>query len=176
MCRGCVAGAFRLGVTIEYQQNKDATYYVSSVILWMTAEMTCAYLVFCIPSAPKAFGNFGVPTILANTLQSLRLRLNSLGRSSVTNDSDSGQRIYEHGLGSLGPYHDLTKTQEPSSKSSSKKGPWSGSVERSPSQHKVPAGGIIRTTETETTMQRDDPNIVSMEEHGRQHPWIVEDK
>ncbi|CAH0003346.1 unnamed protein product [Clonostachys byssicola] len=48
------AAAARLDATITVKANPDFTYSYSRLGLWTYAETTCGYLVFCIPTMPKA--------------------------------------------------------------------------------------------------------------------------
>ncbi|KAI1133355.1 hypothetical protein F5Y10DRAFT_274254 [Nemania abortiva] len=43
--------------TIEFVESDDKTYKISAVYLWVLAEMTCTFLAFCAPAAPKALSN-----------------------------------------------------------------------------------------------------------------------
>ncbi|KAI1384257.1 uncharacterized protein F4822DRAFT_64765 [Hypoxylon trugodes] len=51
----CVAAVVRLATAINAYISEDKTYTLSTVVLWVFTEATCAFLVFCIPTAPKAF-------------------------------------------------------------------------------------------------------------------------
>ncbi|KAI1207474.1 uncharacterized protein F4807DRAFT_178975 [Annulohypoxylon truncatum] len=48
----CICAAGRLGALVYAD---DSSYFVSLTLVWMLAEETCALLVFCVPSVPKAF-------------------------------------------------------------------------------------------------------------------------
>lgn len=139
--------------------------------------MTCGYLVFCIPSAPKAFSKFGIPTRIASALHSWKGRLSSLGKGSADKRSDSGEQIHGHRLNSLGAgfdsYQEFPKTQDTFPKDSFNTRTSFESAERLPGWDNPPAGGIVMTTQTVTTLQRSDQNTTA-EEHGLQHPWTLE--
>lgn len=51
--RACVAAGFRLAVTVEYAEALDTIYNVGPVCFWAFAEMTCGFIVICIPCVPK---------------------------------------------------------------------------------------------------------------------------
>ena len=53
----CVAASARVAVSLMRAQSHDYTYTMSSVILCSTSELTCGYLVLCVPSLPKAFSS-----------------------------------------------------------------------------------------------------------------------
>lgn len=56
ICRSAVVCAcFRLAVTVNYSFADDWTYAISPLALWCLAELTCLFIVFCVPSVPKAF-------------------------------------------------------------------------------------------------------------------------
>ncbi|KAI0388482.1 hypothetical protein F5Y17DRAFT_463653 [Xylariaceae sp. FL0594] len=50
----CICAAFRLHATGEYYKSKDRTYNASAMVLWSLAEITCLFLVFCVPTVPRA--------------------------------------------------------------------------------------------------------------------------
>jgi hypothetical protein len=52
---GCGAGLARVVETVKHAESPDFTYTFSNVVLWSGAEMTCGFLVICVPSFPKAF-------------------------------------------------------------------------------------------------------------------------
>ncbi|KAF6834746.1 60s ribosomal protein l36 [Colletotrichum musicola] len=49
----CVSAAFRLAVTIQYASAEDAIYHIGPVCFWAYAEMTCGFIVVCLPCVPK---------------------------------------------------------------------------------------------------------------------------
>lgn len=50
-----LVGAGRLTRSVMYYLSNDNLYNVSSVFLWCTAELSIAFLVFCLPAVPKVF-------------------------------------------------------------------------------------------------------------------------
>jgi hypothetical protein len=52
---GCGCGLARLVETVRHAASNDLTYTFSPVQLWSGAELTCGFLVICVPSLPKAF-------------------------------------------------------------------------------------------------------------------------
>lgn len=79
----CIASIFRLVTTLNYEKDSDLTYTSSSLILWGLGEMTAGFLVLCIPAAPKAFSNVGIPTRISSALHSL------VNRSKSSRDSSA---------------------------------------------------------------------------------------
>ncbi|SPO01627.1 related to integral membrane protein PTH11 [Cephalotrichum gorgonifer] len=49
----CVSAAFRLAVTIDYADAVDSIYNIGPVCFWAFAEMTCGFIVVCVPCIPK---------------------------------------------------------------------------------------------------------------------------
>ncbi|KAI1123811.1 hypothetical protein F5Y10DRAFT_251096 [Nemania abortiva] len=55
-----LAAGFRLEASVRYLQSADKAYTFAIVALWGIAELTCAMLIFCVPSIPKIFRDTGV--------------------------------------------------------------------------------------------------------------------
>lgn len=53
-----ICACFRLAVTIDYSFAADWTYAISPLALWCLAELTCLFVVFCVPGVPKSFQLF----------------------------------------------------------------------------------------------------------------------
>ena len=58
--RACVSAAFRLAVTIRYAGATDVIYNVGPVCFWAYAEMTCGFIVVCVPCVPKILLETGI--------------------------------------------------------------------------------------------------------------------
>ncbi|KAF9872899.1 hypothetical protein CkaCkLH20_09762 [Colletotrichum karsti] len=56
----CVSAAFRLAVTVSYAEAADTIYHIGPVCFWAFAEMTCGFIVVCLPCAPKILLESGV--------------------------------------------------------------------------------------------------------------------
>lgn len=56
----CVSAAFRLAVTVQYAEAADAIYQIGPVCFWAYAEMTCGFIVICVPCVPKILMESGV--------------------------------------------------------------------------------------------------------------------
>lgn len=50
-----ICSCFRLYASVNYFHSADSTYTIAPLSLWALAEMTCAFFVSCMPSAPKVF-------------------------------------------------------------------------------------------------------------------------
>lgn len=77
---------------MRYYVSQDMTYEICKVILWATAEMTCGFLVLCIPATPRLFND---SSIISHFISSLRVSMGSsksyFQRSSKKSQS-SGSR------------------------------------------------------------------------------------
>lgn len=49
----CIAAGFRLANSVVYIEAADLSYQVGPVALWAYAEMTCGFIVICIPCVPR---------------------------------------------------------------------------------------------------------------------------
>jgi hypothetical protein len=58
--RACVSAAFRLAVTVQYAEAVDSIYNIGPVCFWAYAEMTCGFIVVCVPCVPKILLESGV--------------------------------------------------------------------------------------------------------------------
>ncbi|SPO00341.1 related to integral membrane protein PTH11 [Cephalotrichum gorgonifer] len=56
----CVSAAFRLAVTVQYAEALDTIYHIGPVCFWAYAEMTCGFIVVCVPCVPKILMESGV--------------------------------------------------------------------------------------------------------------------
>ncbi|XXH05412.1 hypothetical protein Hte_011838 [Hypoxylon texense] len=110
----CVSAAFRLGVTVTYATEPDTLYYFGPVIFWAFAEMTCGFIIACLPSTPKILKDSGVLPKMKRAMKSLVGLKNSTLRStskppasSVTNPSSNYRKIDEYGV----PMKDLKPSE-----------------------------------------------------------------
>ena len=55
-----MSAAFRLAVTVQYSAATDSVYHVGPVCFWAFAEMTCGFVVVCIPCVPKILMESGI--------------------------------------------------------------------------------------------------------------------
>lgn len=106
----CLTAGFRVGITIRAVTTTPyTTYSYSQLSLCCLAEMTCGFLVFCIPTAPRAFHTLKA-TKMISTLKSwtrssvegmkgTRTNASSLPRSSLKPSSYNRPReVDERGL------------------------------------------------------------------------------
>ncbi|GAW21426.1 hypothetical protein ANO14919_109450 [Xylariales sp. No.14919] len=75
-----IAGGFKADASVRLYESDDKTYQTSSVAVWAIAEVTCALLVFCVPSIPKIFRDSGpffkLPASFVSWLKSRSERTN----------------------------------------------------------------------------------------------------
>ncbi|KAI1154181.1 hypothetical protein F4825DRAFT_472892 [Nemania diffusa] len=64
------ASGARLVSLIYQYHGGDETYNAAPFLLWSLAEMTCIFLVLCVPSTPKAFQNLRLWQHVSSTLPS----------------------------------------------------------------------------------------------------------
>ncbi|KAJ3559134.1 hypothetical protein NPX13_g9580 [Xylaria arbuscula] len=65
-----VSAAARLAAAVQYTHSSDPTYDAAVLSLWAISEMTCAFLIYCIPSFPLAFSGPGVLSLFLASLRS----------------------------------------------------------------------------------------------------------
>ncbi|KAI1448855.1 hypothetical protein F5Y02DRAFT_283264 [Annulohypoxylon stygium] len=101
----CISAAFRLGVTVTYATETDTTYTFGPVIFWAFAEMTCGFIIACLPSTPKILKDHGVLHKMKRVVKSFVGLKNSTLRSTKpttgtgTNPNSSTYRkIDEYGV------------------------------------------------------------------------------
>ncbi|KAI0023351.1 hypothetical protein F4780DRAFT_729424 [Xylariomycetidae sp. FL0641] len=85
----CISAAFRLAETVKFYWAEDTVYTFAGMYLAVLGEMTCLFLVFCVPALPIAFRD---KTPFAGLLKSVKTwsRL-STKRSNSINSSWPGE-------------------------------------------------------------------------------------
>ncbi|KAI1142129.1 hypothetical protein F5Y05DRAFT_369788 [Hypoxylon sp. FL0543] len=156
---GIAAATLRLVQTVSRIHSPDYMYNESSVMLCSAAEITCAFLVVCVPALPKAFTSktmSKVKSSLESWPSSERSRKSShwnikniwrRSRHSQLRIGDNAVDIEEHRLHSIGKQLPAVSPDQ----SSSEYLEW----------------GSLRTTESEAN-QRYDPTATSAD-YSRQH-------
>ncbi|KAI1126629.1 hypothetical protein F5Y10DRAFT_244481 [Nemania abortiva] len=84
-----LVGAGRLSRAVMYYISNDNLYNVSFVFLWCTAELSIAFLVFCLPAVPKIFAGH-------NWIKRSATRLSSwldFGKSRSSDISKTGRKV-----------------------------------------------------------------------------------
>ncbi|KAI0448922.1 hypothetical protein F5B21DRAFT_496113 [Xylaria acuta] len=84
-----LVGAGRLSRAVMYYVSNDNLYNVSSVLLWCTAELSVAFLVFCLPAVPKIFSG-------DNWMKKSAARLHSwlsFGKTAVSDNYKTDQKV-----------------------------------------------------------------------------------
>lgn len=74
-CSATLVGAVRLGRAVVYYLSNDDLYNISALFVWCTAELSVAFLVFCLPAIPKIFSG---ENWIKKTAASWRLRSSSM--------------------------------------------------------------------------------------------------
>ncbi|KAI1152600.1 hypothetical protein F4825DRAFT_305033 [Nemania diffusa] len=83
-----LVGAARLFRAVIYYLSDDNIYNVSAVFLWCTAELSVAFLVFCLPAIPKVFSS---DSWIRQSAARLRLWLGS-GKTRLTDASETDEK------------------------------------------------------------------------------------
>lgn len=78
------ASVCRLVANVNYVKSADATYWFAPVALWAFARLVALFLIFCLPSIPKALSDLGINSFV---MASVRL---VTGRSSVKSKNSDG--------------------------------------------------------------------------------------
>lgn len=170
----CLSACFRLVVTIQYTQSTDVVYHVASLALWALAECTCGFLVFCVPSAPKAFTDTGVFTRVKNTMRSWTglqpSSMKSGGNTNLTGNTAVSSRIHtvSKSMGGNDEYLPIQDDHRGDDVVLTKFGHDDGSTEELRGKKN---GAIVRTTKftTQEEYVGDDGDIGG--HFDRQHPW-----
>ncbi|KAI6080682.1 hypothetical protein F4821DRAFT_250997 [Hypoxylon rubiginosum] len=92
----CISAACRLDASIKYTRSTDSLYDGAVLSLWAISEMTCGFLVLCIPTFPRAFSGPGLLsqfTDLIKTWSRLPSRWTTQGSNqSWPSDVNAGKR------------------------------------------------------------------------------------
>ncbi|ORY58510.1 uncharacterized protein BCR38DRAFT_73957 [Pseudomassariella vexata] len=169
----CTSAAFRLAVTVSYSTANDAIYSVASVILWALAEMTCGFMVICLPTAPKLLVETGTLARLKAALRSwtsMRIGSGASSKKSHTNPGQSSSRVSmpkSPGPGTL--YQKIDEDGVPLAKLD-RSGSASESTEGLREYPNRPVATIVRTTQFVTREDHVD-DVGGNDDFHRQHPW-----
>ncbi|KAI8627128.1 hypothetical protein F5Y19DRAFT_465925 [Xylariaceae sp. FL1651] len=61
-CPGSILSAiFRVIVSLNFEKADDGTYAVGAVALWALAEMTCVFIIACVPAIPRVYSSQAIP-------------------------------------------------------------------------------------------------------------------
>ncbi|CAH0050574.1 unnamed protein product, partial [Clonostachys solani] len=115
-----VAACFRLAYTVNYSQNPDKMYFISTLMFWTFAEMTCGFFILSVPCIPRVIAESGLPRrvkmALGISLQSsgpsncesnIRPRSKSHKMSKSTTASNMFYKMKEVGI----PMSDLNRPE-----------------------------------------------------------------
>ncbi|KAI3326934.1 hypothetical protein HD806DRAFT_531530 [Xylariaceae sp. AK1471] len=164
-----ISAGFRVDASVHFFKSEDKTYQVFAVALWGIAELTCAILLFCVPSIPKIFRDSRLsikfPTSFASWIK-LPTKRNKYGPSSTWPSFESNRlpvdtlREPHHG-------NDMAVRQYNSAKAQS----WQLETQnRALDDMEYPQAGILRTTRIIAT---EEPNTYTRNENFSQFqpPW-----
>ncbi|KAI1101333.1 hypothetical protein F4804DRAFT_316239 [Jackrogersella minutella] len=183
----CVAAAFRLASSLRFYKSKDTTYTFSGLALWCLAEVTCGFIVFCGPSAPKTVGHLELQE-LASSLRSwagtsVRKLASSAGSSkgSVNRADRKRSKSSMSQNGNDSEKNDVTPVpSRPAGyrTSGSNNSITQGEVTSEFRNNDSPLS-IVRTTRF-AAVEHEGPEsgsqAVAQEEYNRQHPWVSSEK
>ncbi|KAI1502976.1 hypothetical protein F5X99DRAFT_417552 [Biscogniauxia marginata] len=91
-----------LSSTVEYSRSPDWTYTMSKMSLWSLAELTCGFMVFCVPAIPKIFID---SKFLSRVVNSLRSQVRSFAGGSKGKGSSEWTNSNAKSANSNTPYH-----------------------------------------------------------------------
>ena len=161
--RACISACWRLVVTLTYSESDDITYNVAPLALWALAECTCGFLVFCVPSAPKAFADGGLLTKLRSSMRSWTGGTSMKSTTKLTTASS-----HYHDGSAPATRNDHYVAMDDNSIAMGKVGPSESTEELQYSAAKN--GAIMRTTQFTTTEDYlDSPRATN--NFSRHHPW-----
>ncbi|KAH9897411.1 hypothetical protein F4778DRAFT_743489 [Xylariomycetidae sp. FL2044] len=164
----CASAALRVYVTVDWLESDDEVGSVASLTLWLIAEMTCLYLVFCIPAVPKVFFANGLVSQIAASLRSLHrkhsdesMQLKRWKRSQQKTQTTS--RNYRQ----IDEAESLPRITRATGDSGTRNDESLGDYGQ------WPPGKIVRTTDFTAQEGRSSDNHLR-DEHKQQHPWMDE--
>lgn len=154
--RGIAAACIRLVCVVTYRTAHDDTYNFSIVGLTSIAEVTCAILILCFPSTPKAMQTLGLLKVFTplKTVWSTKSTSNTSGDTVLSWPRPDGRKR------NTGSYAQVDESGVPLSPVRTSRIPQTAS-----------SSPITRVTSfTATSDYTSDPGC---DEYERQHPWIV---
>lgn len=83
---GCITSSIRIPYIVRVFSSSDMTYDLDVLIFWSLGEMTCGFIVFCVPASLVVFSRFKPAEFvlaLKSWVSSLSSRLRSTGGKSV---------------------------------------------------------------------------------------------
>ncbi|KAI1078775.1 hypothetical protein F5B20DRAFT_192027 [Whalleya microplaca] len=151
--------------TVWLLRSDDIIYRVTALGLWVSAEMTCGIIVFCVPSVPKAVASLNSFKIW-NSFKSWPRFSESTPKDFNTDPSlsNNSQNSYQ-------------KLDGQSSLPLQKLGPVTLTKPCSLTAHKSRSGldnsSILRTTHVTSRSHDDIDRVTAEDQFNRQHPWAV---
>ncbi|KAK7936175.1 hypothetical protein PG985_001670 [Apiospora marii] len=165
----CAAALGRIIVGESLVKTQDRTYRSAAPALCSLAEMTCAFLVLCVPAAPKALVKSKSLLNVSELLRSWsRIRTQGRSKENAQQDDWPAPAVYskmDHGrpvpLRDLEPLDDTRSADLTQSQASVVE-------ERAPH-------GIVRTTATVVSKDHNPSSVAKKGGLIRQHPWMADD-
>ncbi|KAI0469722.1 hypothetical protein GGR56DRAFT_662064 [Xylariaceae sp. FL0804] len=105
----CAAAAARLAFSIKFYLTADETYATAALSFWCMAEMTCMFLIFCGPAAPKAFSHRGLFSNIASKFGK-RYASSQEASGASSNQKNPASRNYRKIQDNVVPLTDFTVT------------------------------------------------------------------
>ncbi|KAK8113615.1 hypothetical protein PG984_014141 [Apiospora sp. TS-2023a] len=164
----CAAALARIITGESLVKTQDRTYRSAAPSLCCLAEMTCAFLVLCVPAAPKALVKSKSLLNVSELLRSWsRIRTQGRSKESAQHPEWPAPAVYnkvDHErpvpLRDLDPLHDTRSADLTHSQAS---------IVEEHSPH-----GIVRTTATVVTKDHDSSSLTKKGGFIRQHPWMAD--
>ncbi|OTB01371.1 hypothetical protein M426DRAFT_266261 [Hypoxylon sp. CI-4A] len=156
-----VASTARLVGATAYHNNRDQTYVSSELSIFSLVEMTCLFLVLCVPATPKVWKS-------SKTLMTMSEILRSWAKSVSLSSRDSkSPPCTPDSHGAISQNQDYRKLSDTIPLPLKRLQPVEMTTPRGPPGF---SRGILRTNEFTSTTQ-DDSISVRADQFGKIHPW-----
>ncbi|RYP29951.1 hypothetical protein DL767_006484 [Monosporascus sp. MG133] len=165
---GCGAALARLVETVLHATSPDFTYTFSAVMLCSGAELTCGFLIICIPCFPQAFGAIEFSKLTKKL--SFRTSLEKLRPSKQSSTENSWS--HQGRFATSKPVSKHTDIDEHVLLPVSKSHPEGPGEQQLYENMGRAERGIIRTTEFEALEDYNSNPTNPNSEYSRQHPWV----
>ncbi|KAI2783827.1 hypothetical protein F4815DRAFT_458120 [Daldinia loculata] len=88
----CISAIFRVSTQVAIVSQADAMYQFAPVMFWAFAELTCGFIIACMPSTPKILKDHGVLDKMRRAMRSVvglkNTNLRSLNKPTVSSTMD----------------------------------------------------------------------------------------
>ncbi|KAI1321107.1 hypothetical protein F5Y16DRAFT_74251 [Xylariaceae sp. FL0255] len=155
----CVAAIIRLVSTVTWYESEDKIYTLAPITLWAIAEMICMFLVFCLPTIPKACAALGIGGPIARLVTRLRSWLTlPFNKASNSAQSEPSNTSYDVVL-RKDKYSAINASRDISDNVMERRG-------------LVPKSGILYTKHFTTSEGQAQAGIEAERVHLEHHPWV----